>query len=97
MALGTQKTQQRFDNPRDLLGDRLKEGSLYRLLADHGDEMFPDDYFADLYSVPPGTWLRLDGSGANFQLIGNGSQDVAEKCHFIALAGARSTDLRVAP
>jgi hypothetical protein len=50
MALGTQKTQQRFDNPRDLLGDRLKEGSLYRLLADHGDEMFPDDYFSDLYS-----------------------------------------------
>jgi hypothetical protein len=50
MALGTQKTQQRFDNPRDLLGDRLKEGSLYRLLADHGDELFPDDYFADLYS-----------------------------------------------
>lgn len=49
MALGTASTRQRFDNPRGLLGDRLKEGSLYRLLADHGQEMFPDDYFADLY------------------------------------------------
>jgi hypothetical protein len=50
MALGTQQTQQRFENPRDLLGDRLKQGSIYRLLADHGHVMFPDDYFADLYS-----------------------------------------------
>jgi hypothetical protein len=50
MALGTSKTQQRFENPRDLLGDRLKPGSIYRLLADHGHEMFPDDYFSDLYS-----------------------------------------------
>jgi hypothetical protein len=29
---------------------RLKLGSIYRLLADHGHEMFGDDYFADLYS-----------------------------------------------
>jgi hypothetical protein len=50
MALGTSQTQQRFENPRDLLGDRLKAGSIYRLLADEGHEMFPDDYFADLYS-----------------------------------------------
>jgi hypothetical protein len=50
MALGTSQTQQRFENPRDLLGDRLKLGSIYRLLADHGHEMFGDDYFADLYS-----------------------------------------------
>ncbi len=49
MALGSAKVQQRFENPREILGDRLKEGSLYRLLADHGDTMFPDDYFADLY------------------------------------------------
>jgi IS5 family transposase len=49
MSLGTASTRQRFDNPREILGDRLKEGSLYRLLADHGHEMFPDDYFADLY------------------------------------------------
>ena len=50
MALGTSQTQQRFENPRDLLGDRLKPGSIYRLLADHGQAMFPDDYFSDLYS-----------------------------------------------
>ena len=50
MALGSQQTQPRFENPREILGDRLKEGSLYRLLADHGHTMFPDDYFADLYS-----------------------------------------------
>jgi hypothetical protein len=50
MALGSAKVQQRFENPREILGDRLKEGSLYRLLADHGNTMFPDDYFSDLYS-----------------------------------------------
>lgn len=32
--------------------DRLWEGSLYRLLADNGPAMFPDDYFADLYTAP---------------------------------------------
>jgi transposase len=50
MALGSAKVQQRFENPREILGERLKEGSIYRLLADHGHTMFPDDYFADLYS-----------------------------------------------
>src|SRR5579863_3573857 len=50
MALGSAKVQQRFENPREILGDRLKEGSIYRLLADHGHSMFPDDYFADCYS-----------------------------------------------
>jgi len=50
MALGSQNTQPRFENPASVLGDRLAEGSLYRLLTDHGHEMFPDDYFADLYS-----------------------------------------------
>lgn len=30
-------------------GDRLRAGSLYRLLADHGLTLFPNDYFADLY------------------------------------------------
>ena len=49
MALGVAVVQQRFESPRELLGDRLREGSLYRLLADHGDRLFPDDYFADLY------------------------------------------------
>jgi hypothetical protein len=51
MALGGAVTEQRFDNPRELLGERLKEGSIYRLLADEGGRMFPDDYFADLYSA----------------------------------------------
>ena len=36
-------------NPREILGDRLREGSIYRLLADHGHQLFGDDYFADLY------------------------------------------------
>jgi hypothetical protein len=50
MALGRSQVQQGFDGPRVLLGDRLREGSLYRLLADHGQVMFPDEYFADLYT-----------------------------------------------
>lgn len=50
MALGRSTGQQRFENPREILGDRLKEGSLYRLLADHGQVVFPDDYFADCYT-----------------------------------------------
>jgi len=45
MALGSAKVQQRFENPREILGDRLREGSIYRLLADHGQVMFKDDYF----------------------------------------------------
>ena len=27
----------------------VREGSIYRLLADHGHQLFGDDYFADLY------------------------------------------------
>ncbi len=50
MALGRSKVQQRFESPREILGDRLKEGSLYRLLADHGERLYSDDYFADLYA-----------------------------------------------
>jgi hypothetical protein len=50
MALGRSQVQQRFENPREILGDRLKEGSIYRLLADHGHTLFGDDYFADLYA-----------------------------------------------
>src|SRR6266480_1770670 len=50
MALGRAQVQQGFDDPRVLLGDRLREGSVYRLLADHGQVMFGDDYFADLYA-----------------------------------------------
>jgi hypothetical protein len=51
MALGVAVVEQRFDNPRELLGERLREGSIYRLLADGGERMFGDDYFADLYLV----------------------------------------------
>ncbi|HSS25506.1 MAG TPA: IS1182 family transposase [Mycobacterium sp.] len=47
MALGAGVVGQRFENPRELLGDRLR--GIYRLLADEGDLMFPDDYFSDLY------------------------------------------------
>jgi len=50
MALGRSQAQQRFENPREIFGDRLKEGSIYRLLADHGHQLFDDDYFADLYN-----------------------------------------------
>jgi IS5 family transposase len=50
MALGVAQVQQRFETPRAILGERLREGSIYRLLADEGHRLFPDDYFADLYS-----------------------------------------------
>jgi hypothetical protein len=33
-----------------VLGNRLKDGSIYKLLAEHGHEMFRDDDFADCYS-----------------------------------------------
>ena len=46
--MGRAQVQQGFKIPGEILGDRLREGSLYRLLADHGHQMFPDDYFADL-------------------------------------------------
>ncbi len=49
MALGAAALQERFESPREILGDRLREGSVYRLLADEGDRLFGDDYFADLY------------------------------------------------
>jgi IS5 family transposase len=47
MALGRSQNQQRFENPRAVLGDRLK--GVYRFFADHGERLFPDDYFADLF------------------------------------------------
>jgi hypothetical protein len=50
MALGRARIGQGFQDPRDILGDRLREGSLHRLLADHGQAMFGDGYFADLYT-----------------------------------------------
>jgi len=50
MALGKSDTQRRFDDPVAVLGDRLRDGSIYKLLAEHGRELFGDDYFADCYS-----------------------------------------------
>lgn len=47
MALGRTGSDRGFQAPRDVLGDRL--GGIYLLLADDGDELFGDDYFADLY------------------------------------------------
>jgi IS5 family transposase len=51
MALGAAPVEQRFEGPGVLLGDRLR--GVYRLLADYGDRLFPDDYFADLYKASP--------------------------------------------
>ena len=53
MALGVAQMQERFENPRAILGDRLREGSIYRLLANEGARLFPDDYFADLHKASP--------------------------------------------
>ena len=47
MALGVAMTQARFEDPRQLLGDRLR--GIYRFLADFGGRLFGDDYFADMY------------------------------------------------
>jgi len=32
-----------------LVGDQLVQGSIFRLLAEHGDALFGDEYFADLF------------------------------------------------
>jgi Transposase DDE domain/Transposase domain (DUF772) len=50
MAVGRADRQGRFDDAAMLLGDLLGEGSIYRLLAEHGDVLFGDDYFADLFT-----------------------------------------------
>jgi hypothetical protein len=47
MALGHSTVQPRFDDPRSLLGERLR--GIYLLFAEHGGAMFCDDYFADCY------------------------------------------------
>lgn len=47
MALGTGSAQERFDNPKALLGDRLR--GIYLFMATHGEAIFPHDYFADCY------------------------------------------------
>lgn len=42
--------QKQFEDAELLVGDRLEGNSIYRLLADHGGRLFPDDYFADLFT-----------------------------------------------
>jgi hypothetical protein len=49
VALGRENRQVRFDDVMLLVGDQLSEGSIYRLLAEHGAALFGDEYFADLF------------------------------------------------
>ena len=49
VALGRENWQGRFDDVMLLVGDQLPEGSIYRLLAEHGGVLFGDEYFADLF------------------------------------------------
>lgn len=48
VALGSVSGQVRFEDPREVLGDRLT--GLYRFLADEGHRLFGGEYFADLYT-----------------------------------------------
>jgi hypothetical protein len=50
MAVGRAQQQIRFDDAAALLGERLPVGSVYHLLAGHGQRLFGDDYFADLFT-----------------------------------------------
>src|SRR5664279_738819 len=50
VAIGSADRQARFDDCALLLGDELKAGSVYRLLAEHGDRLFGVDYFVDLFT-----------------------------------------------
>ena len=49
MALGRENRQGRFDDAMLLVGDQLPVGSIYLLLAEHGGELFGEEYFADLF------------------------------------------------
>ncbi len=49
VALGREARQARFDDAMLLVGNQLPEGSIYRLLAEHGGALFGDEYFADLF------------------------------------------------
>lgn len=46
----TPKTQGLFNLGRDYCERTLPERSIFRLLYEHGDDLFPDEFFADLYS-----------------------------------------------
>jgi hypothetical protein len=50
VAIGRADRQARFDDAALLLGEELTPGGVYRLLAEHGDQLFGDDYFADLFT-----------------------------------------------
>lgn len=50
VAVGRWDGQAGFDDAAATLGDRLPVGSVYRLLADEGLRLFPDGYFADLFT-----------------------------------------------
>jgi Transposase domain (DUF772) len=49
VALGREDRQGRFDDVMLLVGDQLVQGSIFRLLAEHGVALFGDEYFADLF------------------------------------------------
>lgn len=49
MAIGKSRKQLRFEDPAGLLGDRLR--GIYRLLAEHGEVLFAEDYFADCFKA----------------------------------------------
>ncbi len=56
MSIGVVKPKNQIKQKRfitdDLLGriyDELERPSIYTLLADHGEELFPSDFFCDLY------------------------------------------------
>lgn len=51
MGIGRSGKQGRLDDAALVLGERLAAGTLYRLLADHGDVLFADDYFVDLFKA----------------------------------------------
>lgn len=53
VAVGHAQRQLRVDDAASLLGDRLVEGTVYALLARVGDQIFTDDYLADLYENSP--------------------------------------------
>ena len=53
MAIGAAVKQGQFEDAAMVLGDRLAVGSVYRLLADEGHRLFPDDYFVDLFVATP--------------------------------------------
>jgi DDE family transposase/transposase-like protein DUF772 len=49
VVLGCSDGRAGFDDAAMLLGAQLRPGSVYRLVGEHGDELFGDDYFADLF------------------------------------------------